>query len=175
MSSIPTTPHQDIPPSHREAIEKIDALSTEEIAKLKIHEVLRLVIPDGEIYKLAELTNIEPQTLYKWRLDPDLFKPDGTEKKNDPNGRRGIGHHYNVFVLQLNGRFPAGAQFLLRWQNLQLAEAQAIQGQGHTLAVLQIADEADAIVEKVQALESEVRAWKAKLIAATGRSALGMT
>jgi hypothetical protein len=152
----------------------MDALSTDEIAEMKIHEVLRLVIPDQEVSELADLLHIPPQTLYKWRLDPDLFKPDGKEKKNDPNGRRGIGHHFNMFVLRLNGRFPAGAQFLLRWQNLQLAKAQAIQGHQQALAILQIADEADAILDKFQALEGEVRAWKARIIAAAG-SAPGKT
>lgn len=175
MSSIPTTPHQETPRHIEEAIAEINALSADEIVKLKIHEVLRLAIPEKEVSAVAEETGVPAGSLYKWRLDPDLFTEDGSEKKYDPTGRRSLPHHSNLFTLRLNRVFPPGAEFLLRWQTLQLAEAQAIQGRRQAQAILQIADEADSIINKVQAIETEVREWKARIIAAAAGSALRKT
>lgn len=181
--NIPTQPHnlpqrdetRQLSPAQIEAIKKMGEMPIEKIADLKIWQVLQIVIPEGDIAELAKNINVPPQTLYKWRLNPDWFEDDGSEKLKDPNGRRGDCDHFNTFMVELNAIFPPGAHFLLRWFGLQLAHLQSIQGHNHSLAILQIADEADAILEKFRAAEQEMLAWKAKLIAAVGGSALGIT
>lgn len=160
---------------HQKEIEAIEQLTTDEITKLKVWQVLALAIPEGEVYEVANNYRVTAARIYSWRVNPEVFGDDGEEKVADPNGRRGIAHWFSLFVGAVNSRFPPGARLLLQWQSLQLAELQAIQGHKDMLAILQVVDEADEIIREAQALEAKVRAMKAKVAAAANRVALGRT
>lgn len=152
-----TTPHE-------KDVEVIKALTNEEIADLKLWEATALAMPYGVATEVAENLGLSPRTVQSWRVDPDLISTKSL-KANDPSGRRGVGYQFNKYLLALNGPFPPGAQFLLRYLALKLAKGQAVQGHEHMKAVLQLADEARAIEVDARAVEERARAFREKVAA----------
>lgn len=142
-------------------IAAIQALTNEEIAELKLWEAMAFAMPYGVATEVAEAIGLPARTVQSWRVDPELV-PTGSLRDNDPSGRRGLGYQFNLYLLALNGCFPPGAQFLLRYYALKLAKGQSIQGHERMKAVLhlenkmrELGEEMRSLVDQFAALTSE--------------------
>jgi hypothetical protein len=153
------TPHKQ---EYEKEIAAIKTLPDEDLAKLRIWQVMELAIPYGMSGEVADTLGTSERAVRSWRVNPDLITDD---KENDPSGRRGAGHHFNLLLLAVNGVFPPGAQLLIRWQALKLAKGQAIQGYDRMEAVMQVAEEVRALGDEAGALQSKARALQEKMAA----------
>ena len=142
-----TTPHE-------KAIAAIKALTNEEIAELKLYEAMAYAMPHGVAVDVAENLGLSPRTVQSWTVNPELVDT-GSLKANDPSGRRGIGYQFNQFLVALNGPFPPGAQFLLRYLALKLAKGQAIQGHERMQAVAHIGSRMRELNDEMRALQEQ--------------------
>lgn len=142
-----TTPHE-------KAIAAIKALTNEEIAELKLYEAMAYAMPYGVAVDVAENLGLSPRTVQSWTVNPELVDT-GSLKANDPSGRRGVGYQFNQFLVALNGPFPPGAQFLLRYLALKLAKGQAIQGHERMQAVAQIGSRMRELNDEMRALQEQ--------------------
>jgi hypothetical protein len=139
----------------------IKALTNEDIAELPVWKAWEMAMPHGTVGEVAGSMGLPPSTVERWTVNPEYISNNGA----DPNGRRGLGYEVIQFLLALNGVFSPGAQFLLRFCNLKVAYGEAIKGHEQMQAVLQLAEEADAIAEEARALEIKSRAFGEKLAA----------
>lgn len=157
------TPHekQDYEIEYEKEIAEIKALTDADLAKMRIWQVMEKAVPYGLAPEVAETLERDVRTVEAWRTNPDLL-PNQT---NDPSGRRGYGHHYNLLLLAINGPFPPGAKLLLRWQALKLAKGQAIQDHDRMEAIVQLAEEMRGWGEELDALQSKRRALEEKMAA----------
>lgn len=154
------TPH-DYEKEYASEIAEIETITDGDLAKLRIWQVMRKAIPDGLAPEIAETLGRDVRTVESWRTNPDLIP----EQPNDPSGRRGYGHYYNLLILAINGPFPPGAELLLRWQALKLARGQSLQGHERMEAITRLAEEMRAWGEKLDALQDERRALQEKMAA----------
>jgi len=149
------TPH-GYEKEYEKEVAAIKALTNEDLARLRISQVMELAIPYGLSGEVADTLEVSERTVRSWRVNPDLMADTGA--LNDPSGRRGPGHHYNLLVLAVNGVFPPGAQLMLRWQALKLANGQAIQGYEQVEAIMELAEEMRVLSEQLNALQSKMAA-----------------
>lgn len=154
------TPHK-YEEEYAEEIAELKAITDADLAKMRIWQVMRKAIPDGLAPEVAENLGRDVRTVESWRTNPDLLP----EQPNDPSGRRGYAHYYNLLILAVNGPFPPGAEFLLRWQALKLAKGQAIQGHERMEAIMQLAEELRVWGAELDALQSKRRALEEKMAA----------
>lgn len=145
------TPHRH-EEDFAEEIARIKTLTDADLAKLRIHQVMEMALPYGVAPEVADTLGVDVRTVEAWRVNPDLLPSTGN--LNDPSGRRGPGHRFNLLLLAVNGSFPPGAQLLLRWQALKLAKGQAIQGHNRMEAIMRLAEQMKVFGEKLGELQA---------------------
>lgn len=150
---------------YAEEIARIKGLTNEDLAKMRLHEVMEMAIPYGASGEVADTLGADDRTVQTWRVNPDLLPKTGSLKANDPSGRRGPGHRFNLLLIAVNGVFPPGAQLLLRWQALKLAKGQTILGHERMEAIMELAEEMKTFGEEVDRLQAKRHAMENKMAA----------
>lgn len=139
----------------------IKALSNEEIAELPVWKAWEYAFPYGTVTEVAGSMGLPPMTVQSWTVNPERIT------SNDPNGRRGLGYEFISCLLCLNGVFPPGAQFLLRYYSLKVATGETIKGHEQMQAVMELASEGKAIADEAEAIAEKARAFQEKIAAIT--------
>jgi len=150
---------------YEKEIAEIKALTNEDLAKMRIHQVMEKALPYGVAPEVADTLGVDVRTVEAWRVNPDLLPATGALAGNDPSGRRGPGHRFNLLLIAVNAVFAPGAQLLMKWQALKLAKGQAILGHERMEAIMQLEEEMRTFGKQIDALQSQRRALQEKMAA----------
>lgn len=146
---------------YEKEIAEIKSLADTDLAKLRVWQVTEKAIPYGLSGAVAENLEVTERAVQSWRVNPDLQT--GSLSANDPSGRRGPGHHFNLMLVAVNAVFPPGAQLLLRWQRLKLGNGQSIKDYNRMEAILALSEELRAFGEEIDGLQAKRRALQEKM------------